>query len=473
MCAGMDIDAMLAELVQNRVVNNPSPSATFATFVGGVNAVASAYNSRDTPSQRHPVTKHWMPADPSMAQVRESLMANVVLPLGSSAVRQQLEEFCAAQLIGPRARAARAILLYGPAGTGKTHLAQAAATACGAIFFNLSAGNTEGKFTEKDGQKKLLHMAFEVAKDSSLGPAVIYIDEVEKMIPGPPPKGKPKPDPNGPARFKKDLAVYINSLTAEHACIVIASSSAPEEADPKSVADCFDRFVAVGCPDYATQERLTGLTRVHTASLEAAASLQARLEALEGELSGRVDTGLNAVALHATLGTPLATAVAQGKLGASSLSALAPVMAAATKRATAAGADAGNLPAAVTQGLRLSAKASSGSADDSVAQKQEAAERARLSQLVAHQAATLEGLRAQLAVLRTKGEQAAVEVFARSQGLATTSAAASAFVKAVPPPRPAAGAGGVPPLAGRATLSERTMVPPVFESTVKGKSVKR
>ncbi len=253
LCAGMDIDAMLAELVQNRVVNNPRASATFASFVGGANALGAAYNAKDTPAQRHPVTKHWMPADPSMQQVRESLLANAVLPLGSTAVRHQLEEFCAAQLIGARPRAPRAILLYGPAGTGKTHLAQAVANACGAIFFNLSAGNTEGKFTEKDGMKKLLHMAFEVAKDRSLGPAVIYIDEVEKMIPGPPPKGKPKPDPNGPARFKKDLPVYINSLAAEHACIVIASSSCPEEADPKSVADCFDRFVFTPTPDYATR----------------------------------------------------------------------------------------------------------------------------------------------------------------------------------------------------------------------------
>jgi hypothetical protein len=234
----------------------------------------------------------------------------------------------------------------------------------------------------------------------------------------------------------------------------------------------------------ALQASLTALTRAHTGSLEAAASLSARLEALEGELSGRVDTGLNAVALHASLGTPLATAVAQGKFGAGSLSALRPVMAAATKRALAAGAepDSLNLPAAVTAGLTLSAKAGGGGEDDSVAKAQEAAERARLAQLVAHQAATLEGLRAQLAVLRTKSEAAATEVFARSQGLSGTSAAATQFVKAMPPPRaPAAaraehdaeggggGGGGIGPLAGRATMSARTMVAPVFASTVKRK----
>ena len=173
LCAGMDIDAMLAELVQNRIINNPRAASTFDSFVGGASVLGASYNAKDTASQRHPVTKHWMPADPSMAQVRESLMANAVLPLGSAAVRQELEEFCATQLIGPKMRSPRSILLFGPRGSGKTHLVEAVANASGAMVFNLSAGNTEGKFTEKDGQKKLLHMAFEVAKDKSLGPSVI------------------------------------------------------------------------------------------------------------------------------------------------------------------------------------------------------------------------------------------------------------------------------------------------------------
>lgn len=253
LCTGMDTDAMLAELVANRIVNNPRKSATFASFYGGSNLSGSSYNQKDTPAQRHPVTQNWIPLDPSMQQVRESVVTHGVMPLGSAAVRKGLEEFAADKGIGAKPRAPRSILLYGPHGAGKTHLAQAIANSTGALFFNISAGNSDGKMQEKGGQAKLLHMAFEVAKDASLGPAVIYIDEVEKMIPGPPPKGKPKPDPNGPARFKKELPVYINSLTAEHAVTVIGCSSAPEEADPKSLSDCFDRFIHVPLPDYATR----------------------------------------------------------------------------------------------------------------------------------------------------------------------------------------------------------------------------
>ena len=221
------------------------------------------------------------------------------------------------------------------------------------------------------------------------------------------------------------------------------------------------------------QEELTALTKQHTISLESAATLSARLEALEGELSGKVDTGLHAVALHATLGTPLATAVAQGKMGASSLSALAPVMTAATKRAQLFGSDPSNLPAAVTVGLKLSAKGGGPSSnDDSVAVKQEAAERARLAALVSHQAATLEGLRAQIAVLKTKSEAAAAEVFMKSTGstsfadtLIGKSTMAGASSSSVLPHVRAPETGFE--IAGNASFSARTAVPPVFASTVK------
>jgi SpoVK/Ycf46/Vps4 family AAA+-type ATPase len=50
----------------------------------------------------------------------------------------------------------------------------------GALFFNLSAANVDGKFTEKGGSAKLLHMVFTVAREPVMGPSVIYIDEVRR-----------------------------------------------------------------------------------------------------------------------------------------------------------------------------------------------------------------------------------------------------------------------------------------------------
>lgn len=53
----------------------------------------------------------------------------------------------------------------------------------GALFFNLSPSNLEGKFTDKGGAAMLLHMVFTVAKEPVMGPAVIYIDEVWRWSP--------------------------------------------------------------------------------------------------------------------------------------------------------------------------------------------------------------------------------------------------------------------------------------------------
>jgi hypothetical protein len=148
-------------------------------------------------------------------------------------------------------------------------------------------------------------------------------------------------------------------------------------------------------------------------------------------------------------------------------------MTAATKRAQLYGSDPSNLPAAVTVGLKLSAKGGGPSSnDDSVAVKQEAAERARLAALVSHQAATLEGLRAQIAVLKTKSEAAAAEVFMKSTGstsfadtLIGKSTMAGASSSSVLPHVRAPETGFE--IAGNASFSARTAVPPVFASTVK------
>ena len=105
-------------------------------------------------------------AHPSEAQIRQNVTEYCILPLGSAFVRS-------------KAPFVKSLLLYGPKGCGKTLLAQAVANHTGAVFLNLSPSNLEGKFPEKNGLAKLMHMAFAVARAPQLGPAVIYLDEVE------------------------------------------------------------------------------------------------------------------------------------------------------------------------------------------------------------------------------------------------------------------------------------------------------
>ena len=59
-------------------------------------------------------------------------------------------------------------------------LVEAVASHLNAIILDLSVANVEGQMpiqeVRKTGHLKLLHMAFSVAKDPTMQPAVIYID---------------------------------------------------------------------------------------------------------------------------------------------------------------------------------------------------------------------------------------------------------------------------------------------------------
>lgn len=51
----------------------------------------------------------------------------------------------------------------------------------GALVINLSPGRLKGLFPGKTGPVKALHMAFGVARDVSMAPVVIYVDECEQV----------------------------------------------------------------------------------------------------------------------------------------------------------------------------------------------------------------------------------------------------------------------------------------------------
>ena len=295
MCAGMDGDQMISLLVEHKIINNyrcarrrqqlwlrvlcvrvsvcvclcvcvsvclclvargcsrdrclcrPAPNACrdrrVGDLVGEFNYLGSSYQSTNNPGQR--IDGKWVPQDPSVPQVRQALTEYAILPLGSDAVRAQVWKHCADDGV----KLPRSILLYGARGTGKSMLVEAVAQATGALLFNLSPRNLEGKFTEKGGATKLLHMVFTVAKDPAMGPAVIYIDEADKICAN---TGKKKTVSEGPARFKKDLVTYIQNLAAADAVVVIGCTSAPWDGDDASLRTTFERHLHVPYPRYGS-----------------------------------------------------------------------------------------------------------------------------------------------------------------------------------------------------------------------------
>lgn len=252
-CKGMDPIDMLAAIAHAGIINSPKEGVSVADFAGEFNFLSteratanSAAYMTDKPDP------HWVPGDPSYPQIRQNVTEYCVYPLGSRAVRESVASYCEERRLEPMPRS---IMLFGPPGTGKTMLAQGVANDTGAVFFNLSPGSTAGKFTDKGGPAKLLHMVFELAKDEEMGPSVIYIDECEQFCTA----GKPKGKAEGGARFKKDLPAYIKSLAPTDPVCVIGCSTRPWDGDMKTgkaYRAVFHRFLYIPQPDYATRRHV-------------------------------------------------------------------------------------------------------------------------------------------------------------------------------------------------------------------------
>ncbi|CAN0065692.1 unnamed protein product [Scytosiphon promiscuus] len=144
-------------------------------------------------------------------------------------------------------------MLYGPGGAGKTMMVEAIASELGALVINLSPSRLKGLFPGKTGPTKALHMAFEVARDASMAPVVIYIDECDQMFAAGGKKGKGG-DKEGAGRFKKDIITYKNqALQPEDRVIIVGCTSKPEAGDAKEFRNFFQKFLYLPAPDYASR----------------------------------------------------------------------------------------------------------------------------------------------------------------------------------------------------------------------------
>jgi len=141
-----------------------------------------------------------------------------------------------------RRRAGGGILLYGPPGCGKTHLARAAAGECGARF--IAIGITDVLSGYIGDSEIRLHTLFESAR--RLSPAVIFIDELDAL-------GMRRSDARGTA-----LASIVNQLLIEmdgvqdanRDILILAATNAPWAVDSAfRRPGRFDHIILVPPPD--------------------------------------------------------------------------------------------------------------------------------------------------------------------------------------------------------------------------------
>jgi len=144
-----------------------------------------------------------------------------------------------------------ALLLYGPAGSGKTFLTHAIATEAGANLFDLSPAILQDKYSSPKAATMLMQMVFKVAK--AMAPSVVYIDEVDLVFRDG--QGRRRAD-SGAARIRRDLVAQVKALRPEDRVMVVGNSRHPFDANVAELTAFFGRMLYCGLPDYPSRLRL-------------------------------------------------------------------------------------------------------------------------------------------------------------------------------------------------------------------------
>ena len=153
----------------------------------------------------------------------------------------------------------KGILLYGPPGTGKSKLAQALATASGAIFYHLKLMNLTSKFAANTGD--LLQEILRIAMAE--GPALLFLDEAEALSLEhllPPPQAR-----EASARLVAALCEKLDATSSTERILVVASTTNTDALDPALVAPGrLDHLIEIPLPDPAAQREILELIRLRT-----------------------------------------------------------------------------------------------------------------------------------------------------------------------------------------------------------------
>lgn len=144
------------------------------------------------------------------------------------------------------------VLLYGPPGCGKTHLARAAAGECGASFLSVEIPQVLDMWLGES--EKRLHALFEQARDES--PTILFFDEVEALA------ASRHQQRQGPGRrLVNQLLSEMDGVQAENASVlVLGATNAPWDVDPAlRRPGRFDRVIFVPPPDVTAREQILKL----------------------------------------------------------------------------------------------------------------------------------------------------------------------------------------------------------------------
>lgn len=165
-----------------------------------------------------------------MEDVIERIRMNIIYPFKNPDIFKKFKK-----------RPGGGILLYGPPGCGKTHIARATAGECGATFISITITDVLSKWLGESEQR--LHELFESARRRS--PSVIFIDEVDAI-------GVSRSDASSSmAPLVNVLLTEMDGISARNEnLMVMAATNAPWRVDSAlRRPGRFDRVLFVPPPD--------------------------------------------------------------------------------------------------------------------------------------------------------------------------------------------------------------------------------
>ena len=172
-----------------------------------------------------------------MEDVIERIRMNIIYPFKNPGVFRKFNK-----------KPGGGILLYGPPGCGKTHIARATAGECGAAFITVAITDILSKWLGESEQR--LHQIFEGARHRA--PAVVFLDEIDAI-------GVSRADASSAmAPLVNVLLTELDGIAAANEnLMVLAATNAPWRVDSAlRRPGRFDRVLFVPPPDAGAREAI-------------------------------------------------------------------------------------------------------------------------------------------------------------------------------------------------------------------------
>jgi transitional endoplasmic reticulum ATPase len=169
----------------------------------------------------------------------------------------------------------RGIILYGPPGAGKSHLARAVANEVDARFYYINGPDVIGTYTGET-EANLRRMFNEAGHHS---PSIIFIDELDAMAPK-----RGETGAHSDTRAVTQLLALMDGLKRVDSVIVIGTTNRIDAVDPAfRRPGRFDREIFIGPPDVAGRHEIL---EIHTREMPLSDSAQAFLDEIARRTHG-------------------------------------------------------------------------------------------------------------------------------------------------------------------------------------------